>query len=45
MEASVAQTPAPVITVRAIPNGISVSIRYTEAQTLEPVLLSFNVNR
>jgi hypothetical protein len=45
LEVSVAQSPAPVITVRAIPNGIAVSIRYTDAQTLEPVLLSFNVNR
>lgn len=45
LEASVAQSPAPVITVKAIPNGVSVSIRYTDAETLEPVLLSFNVNR
>ncbi|CAI2428029.1 Uncharacterised protein [Serratia proteamaculans] len=45
LEAAVAKSPAPVITVRAITNGIAVSIRYTDAQTLEPVFLSFDVSR
>lgn len=45
LELSVASSPAPVITVKAITNGIAVSLRYTDAETLEPVLLSFNVNR
>ncbi len=45
LEASVAKSPTPVITVRAITGGIAVSLRYTDAQTLEPVFLSFDVGR
>jgi hypothetical protein len=45
LEATVAKSPMPVINVRAITNGIAVAIRYTDAQTLEPVFLSFDVSR
>lgn len=44
LEAAVARQPEPVITVRAIPNGIAVSIQYTDAQTGKQTLLSFDVS-
>ncbi|WP_331693477.1 phage tail protein [Pandoraea sputorum] len=44
-EATVARQPAPVITVQAIPQGVSVSIRYTDNQTGQQATLSFNVNQ
>lgn len=47
LEDSVAQLPAPVITVAATapdPTGIAVSIQYNDAQTNTPVVLSFNVD-
>lgn len=45
MEASVARVPEPSITVNAIQNGVSVYIRYNDAQTGKPVALSFDVNK
>jgi hypothetical protein len=45
LEDSVAATPAPQITVSTITNGLAVSIRYTDAATGTPAVLSFNVNQ
>lgn len=45
LEASVAPSPVPVITVTAIPYGVSVTIKYTVAPSQIPVVLSFNVDR
>jgi len=47
LEPAVAQNPEPAITLATIPNsqggGFAVGIRYTDAETGEPVALSFNV--
>jgi phage baseplate assembly protein W len=43
LEESVSHTPEPQIDVVAIPDGIAVSIRYTDANTGAPTALSFNV--
>lgn len=47
-EESVAKSPEPVIQVGQLPNadggGFSVVIRYVEASTSQPVVLSFNVS-
>lgn len=48
MEASVAQTPAPVITVTQDPGNVSafdVSIAYTDATSNQPTVLSFTVSQ
>ena len=45
LEDAVAKTPAPVILVNPIANGVSVSIKYNDAVTGAPFTLSFNVNR
>ena len=45
LEDAVARIPEPVIGVTAITNGVSVSIRYTDAPSGKPVALSFNVNK
>lgn len=44
LEAAVARTPAPVITVTEILNGISVYIKFWSASTGEEKTLSFNIN-
>lgn len=43
LEPTVAPTPEPDVSVTAIQNGMSVSIRYTDALTNAPALLSFDV--
>lgn len=45
LEACVSRNPEPVITVSAIPNGVSVYIHYNDAITSKPVALAFDVNR
>lgn len=45
LESSVSRNPAPVITVTAITGGVSVYIRYNDAQTGKPVALAFDVNK
>lgn len=45
MEANVARSPAPVITVAAIANGISVRIKYYDGSTGKLATLNFDVNR
>ena len=49
LEDSVAQTPAPTITVtpinRGITGGLAVHIQYVDANTTAPVNLSFNVSK
>jgi phage baseplate assembly protein W len=44
LEESVVRSPAPVITVQSIPNGMFVEIEYTEADSQQTVTLAFNVN-
>lgn len=44
LEEAVANTPAPVITVTPIPNGLAAQIQYTDAPTGQPVTLNFNVS-
>lgn len=44
MEAGVAQTPEPRISVKPIQDGVSVGIVYTSSVTRQPVSLQFNVN-
>ncbi len=44
LESSVAQTPAPTISITAITNGINVSIQYVDANTGAPSVLNFDVN-
>jgi hypothetical protein len=44
LEASVAQTPEPTVTVTPIPNGISVAIVYVALPDRQPVPLSFDVS-
>lgn len=43
LEAAVAQQPEPVISVAVIPGGVTCSIRYTDAASGQPAVLSFNV--
>jgi phage baseplate assembly protein W len=43
LEASVVRSPAPVITVSSIPNGMFVEIEYTEADSQQTATLSFPV--
>ncbi|MEJ7685616.1 MAG: phage tail protein [Variovorax sp.] len=45
LEANVARTPAPVIAVSAIANGISVRIQYYDGSTGKLATLAFDVNR
>jgi len=45
LEDAVTKSPAPEITVVAIPSGVSVTVNYTDATTGNPVVLSFSVNR
>lgn len=45
LEDAVAKTPAPVINVTAIANGVSVNIKYNDSTTGSPFTISFNVNR
>lgn len=45
MEESVAKTPEPQILVQEIPSGIACTIRYVDAITKSPAVLSFNVNQ
>ena len=45
LEASVARTPEPVIEVTAIPNGVSVRIKYYDGSTGRLATLAFDVNR
>jgi hypothetical protein len=45
LEPAVAADPPPEVTVTEITNGVSVSIRYRDAVTGEPVLLGFNTTR
>ncbi|GAB3249230.1 hypothetical protein [Chitinimonas naiadis] len=44
-EETVAATPPPDVGVVAIPNGLQVSIRYTDKPSGQPAMLNFNVNR
>jgi len=43
LEPAVAPDPAPVVTVTAIPNGLSVDIAYTDAGSGSPVTLAFDL--
>lgn len=45
LEASVSQNPPPAISVEEIPNGLSVTIQYTDLETNQTTTLSFNVNQ
>lgn len=45
LEDSVARTPEPQIIVKAIPGGVACTIRYVDARSKAPAVLSFNVNR
>lgn len=45
LESCVASTPAPVIDVITIPEGVSVTIQYTDADNKTAQILSFDVNR
>lgn len=45
LEATVARSPAPTITVTEILNGVSVSILFYSAKTGQQATLSFDVNR
>lgn len=45
LEEAVAALPEPFITVTSIVNGLSVSIRYTDAASNTAAILSFNVNQ
>lgn len=44
LEAAVARTPAPIITVTSILNGVSVYIKFWSASTGQEKTLSFNIN-
>ncbi len=44
LESTVAKNPAPVITLTEISGGISCEIKYYDAPTQQPVVLTFNVN-
>lgn len=43
LEASVAKTPVPIITVTAIPGGVAVAVQYWTLADKQPVSLSFNL--
>ncbi len=43
LESCVATSPAPVINLTIIPNGVSANITYTDAYINQPVTLSFDV--
>jgi hypothetical protein len=45
LEAAVASTPAPVITVTPIPSGVFVRIQYVDADTGTQVNLSFDLDK
>lgn len=45
LEDAVAKSPPPEVTVKSIVDGITVKISYTDADTSEPVFLSFDVNK
>ncbi|XRD81791.1 phage tail protein [Dyella halodurans] len=45
LEEAVAKSPAPVIEVHRITNGIAVQVNYNDAPTGQPVVLSFNVSQ
>lgn len=45
LERAVSRVPEPDITVSPISNGVSVSIKYTDAASKTAQVLSFNVNR
>lgn len=45
LEDAVAKTPAPQITAVQIPNGIAVTVNYTDASSGNPAVLSFNLSR
>lgn len=45
LEAAVAQTPAPKITVTAIPSGVSVAVQYFTLADKQPVSLSFKLTQ
>lgn len=45
LEDSVVRSPAPVITVTPIANGMFVSIKYTEADSQQTASLQFSVNK
>lgn len=45
MEESVARLPEPKVDIVQINSGFSITIKYTDANTLNPVTLSFEVNR
>lgn len=45
MESAVAQTPAPVITVTPIANGVTVSIAYCDGVTGQALSLAFDVSQ
>ena len=45
LEQSVARSPAPVVTLQAISEGLYCSIKYTEAATQTPQFLTFTVTK
>lgn len=45
LEECVARIPAPVVKVTAIANGLSVDIKYTDADSNQPTSLNFNVSQ
>lgn len=45
LEACVARSPAPIITVTEIQGGVSVDIRYNDAQAGAPAALAFDVTK
>jgi len=42
-EQAVAQAPTPAVAVTPIPNGLNISIKYSDAQTGDPALLTFSI--
>lgn len=45
MESCVAQEPAPEISVQFLSDGLAVDVRYTDSETGDTVILSFNIDR
>lgn len=45
LEAAVAQTPAPVVNVKAIPSGVFVQIQYVDGDTGKQVNLTFDLDK
>lgn len=45
LEAVVLQKPAPIITVTMLPSGVSVYVKFADAQTGQLATLAFDVNR